>query len=128
MRTLLTEIKYRIFKRTDKAKQCYFCEPEIIQEFDLWIICVNQFAHDKSDKISHLLSPKRHIASFEKLNSEEKAEFLIILNSLDIYSSISLNTTKWQTVPGHLHFHLYQRRIAWWEPVLDFIEKIFKQE
>ena len=99
---------------------CRYCVVKnVVKEYEHFLVMENDFPYSRIAKINHMLSPKRHVASFYELNDAERLELEQIYVHMDRgtadgtlppYDQIIKNTTRNMTIPGHVHLHLIQFR------------------
>jgi diadenosine tetraphosphate (Ap4A) HIT family hydrolase len=100
--------------------KCRYCVVKnVVKEYEHFLVMVNDFPYTRVAKTSHMISPKRHVASFYEFTDAERAEFEKIYVELDrgvqdgslpAYDQIIKSTTHNMSIPGHVHLHLIQFR------------------
>jgi diadenosine tetraphosphate (Ap4A) HIT family hydrolase len=112
------ERAYAEARATGSLPACRYCVVKnVVREYAHFLIMANDFPYSRIAKVNHMLSPKRHVASFYELNDAERAELETIYIDIDRgvsdgtlppYDQIIKNTTRNMTIPGHVHLHLIQ--------------------
>ncbi len=108
LRTEATNNKYLEFIEINKKNNCIYCDKELfVREFQYWVILENRFPYDQIAELSHMLSPKRHVAREEDFTEEERLELLQIKETeMGDYDLILESTQNTKSRPEHFHLHL----------------------
>lgn len=98
-------------KRSQRS--CFICDDksEIMLNAVHWRLMPNEFPYDAVASIHLLLSPIRHVSTYDELNIEEKEELLRIKKMLDAegnFDSVIENLERGRTYLPHYHLHLVQ--------------------
>lgn len=118
LREVEDEIAYAKARESGLMPKCRYCVVKnVVREYEHFLVMENDFPYTRIAKVNHMLSPKRHVASFYELNDAERAELEQIYLHIDRgsadgalppYDQIIKNTTRNMTIPGHVHLHLIQ--------------------
>jgi diadenosine tetraphosphate (Ap4A) HIT family hydrolase len=116
------EVAYARAREAGTLPTCRYCVVKnVVREYEYFLIMENDFPYTRIAKINHMLSPRRHVASFYELNEAERSELEKIYVDIDRgaadgtlppYDQIIKNTTRNMTIPGHVHLHLIQFKDA----------------
>lgn len=110
------------YVKGDKPKECVFCNLKgnndlLLHETNLTTVILNKFPYNNG----HLLiSPKRHVADFEELTTDEHSDlFTLISSSISILKQaltpdgfncgLNLGESAGAGIASHLHFHIVPR-------------------
>ena len=100
--------KWRV-ERKEKGDfySCIFCKLNVIvKDFKYWVISENDFPYDKYFRVSHLLSPIRHVNEYEQLTIAEIKEYYLIREYINgTYNVVLENFGETKTI-YHYHLHL----------------------
>lgn len=114
LRTEEEMVRYmKIFEERKKLgqKPSHFTnwQDELIKEFNLWVIIINQFPYDAVASVSHMIITKREVGfDWDLLTKEEREEYELIKKTYlaEHYDAIWENLPKGATVAHHFHLHL----------------------
>lgn len=89
-------------------EKCIFCEKELLlKEFHYWMVLDNRFPYDRLYQTSHMLAPKRHVATEMELRVGEMSELLNIKEKhLRDYHLIIENIGDRVSIKNHFHLHI----------------------
>lgn len=85
------------------------CNMPVIEAFQHWFICENEFPYDGVAIRHHMLVPVLHVKHERELPQPVRRELELILDRIndgDKYDCIIRNFTIGQSHPNHLHYHL----------------------
>ena len=110
LRTPQTHQAYEAFKQT-ASSGCPLCRSEPIHEFTHWKLIENDFPYDMVTDRHCMLVPKRHIATFEDLDTTARNEFRAVYR-LDSFDAMLENFPSAQSQPSHYHVHLIRYKVV----------------
>ena len=113
MRTQTTKQKYLKYLENNEGKLkdfVYDVKKENLKEYKYWVIKENRFPYDEICELSHLLIPKRIVATYRELNTEELSDLQEIKEDIRskydcILESLSRGNP---SISKHFHFHLFK--------------------
>lgn len=96
-----------------EAEACFICEQSMkdFEEFDLWKVTANEFPYDAVAKEHFMLSPVRHVGTFEELTVSERVQLNQIREFIEVdgfFDAIIENLARGRTFMPHYHLHLIQ--------------------
>jgi hypothetical protein len=110
LRTEETAKQYRDFIANRATPECPLCtSPEVLHDYDNWILVRNKFPYDRYFEKSDMLITKRHITDAQ-LNDMELAELQRLKHDVLYinYDSIIEHFPEQKSIPEHVHYHLVQ--------------------
>jgi diadenosine tetraphosphate (Ap4A) HIT family hydrolase len=89
---------------------------DVVREYTHFVVMKNDFPYTRVARDSHMLSPRRHVASIYDLTSDELAELHTIITAIETgdgdYDQIIKSTFKNMSIPSHVHLHLIRFKVT----------------